>query len=151
MVSKLIGGSRALFTPGTNCVGNTATLAEIIAVKTIVPGVPGVQYQPVYFWMVPNGTFTTATSVGLQSSNSTPVTIGTQAIAGVDNGTFIRPGHSNMVLGAGFGEKLGIGDGIDIVETGSTLAGGTDIRVFVFFQIFAPDTGLKPALGDMNQ
>lgn len=149
-MGRLIGGQRALAPPGVNCVINTATLAEIIATKTIVPGYPGVQYRPVGFWMIPNGTFTTADNIELESTNSTPVSVATQAIAGAGDNVFIWEGHTNMTLGAGFGAKLGVGDGIRVVENGSTLAGGTDVLIAVFFQVFFPDAGLKPALGDYN-
>lgn len=150
-LGRLVGSKRALATPGVMTITNTATLAQIIAGKTLLPGFPGTKYKVLDFWMIPDGTFTTATSIDLESTNAAPVKIGVQAIAGAGNNVYIWPGHANMVLGAGFGVELGVGDGIRIMEVGSTLAGGVNILIAITFQIIIPELSLKAALGADQQ
>ena len=105
----------------------SATLAEIVADKTLITGITGRKILVYDFWWIVTGTFTTATSIDLQSTNATPVKVAVQAIAGAGDGVVVHPLHANMTLGAGFCVALGAGDGLEVVDVGSELAGGTSI------------------------
>lgn len=104
-----------------------ATLAQINAGLVLIPGVAGKQIIVNDYIARVAGAFTTGTSVELESTNASPVAISTIAEAGLTNGAVLTPQSSNTTLGTGFGNALGSGDGVQVVNNGSAQAGGTSI------------------------
>lgn len=105
----------------------TATLAQINAGLVLIPGSAGKKINVTNFTAKVLGTFLTGTAVVLESTNASPVVIGTEAAAGLTTGATITPADANMTLGAGFAAPLGTGDGVQVVKTGSSFTGGTSI------------------------
>lgn len=112
---------------GTRNVSVTATLAQINAGFVLIPGSTGKKITVTNFTEKVLGTFLTGTAVVLESTNASPVVIGTEAAAGLTTGAIITPADANMTLGAGYAAPLGTGDGVQVVKTGSAFTGGTSI------------------------
>lgn len=114
----------------------TATLAEINAGKTLIAGVAGRKIIVSNFIERVTGTFTTTTSVDLQSSNASPVKVGVSAVVALSNGAVLTSAPSaNVTLGAGFGVPLGAGDGLVVANVGTAAAGGTSIQYTINYAI----------------
>lgn len=115
----------------------SVTLAELNAGKVIIAAIPGRTIKIVGYTMIFNGTFTTATDIRLQDSNSSPVLISTVAIA---NATAAQNANSDVVgtgvtNGAGCFANLTASKGVSIAKTGSSAAGGTSIMVKVLYNV----------------
>ncbi len=113
----------------------TATLAEINAGKTIIPGVAGKSIRVVGFVERVTGGFASTTSVDLQSSNATPVKVVVNAVAALTNGAVLVPGSANVTLGAGYGVNLGAGDSLVVANVGSAATGGTSIQFTIQYAL----------------
>lgn len=111
----------------------TATLAQINAGLTLIPGVAGqaITVSNVVARVV--GTFATGTSVELESTNASPVAVLTYAETAIAGSTVLVPGAANTTLGAGYAVPLGSGDGLKVVNNGSAQTGGTSIEFTVTF------------------
>lgn len=105
-----------------------ATLAQINAGLTLIPGITGKKITVTNYVAQVTGAFTTGTSVELESTNASPVAVTTIAEAGLTNGAILTPNSSNTTLGVGFGGPLGSGDGLKVVNNGTASAGGTSIQ-----------------------
>lgn len=115
----------------------SVTLAELNAGKVIIAAIPGRTIKVVGYTMIFNGTFTTATDIRLQDSNSSPVLISTVLIA---NATAAQNANSDVVgtgvtNGAGCFANLTASKGVAIAKTGSSAAGGTNIMVKVLYNV----------------
>jgi len=112
-----------------------AALAEINAGKVLLTGITGRKVRLTEFLMQLTGTFTTATSINLGSTDDTPVVIAALAIAGAVDGAVVTPIHANIILGAGFLAKLNPAAGVQIYKVGSAAAGGTSIKVQFTYEL----------------
>lgn len=117
----------------TRVVTVPVTLAQLNAGVVLIPGTANKSLLVSNFSIQVNGTFSTLTSAVLESTNATPVVVGTEAAAGLVGGAVILPSDPNMVLGPGFGVALGVGDGLKLVHTGSAATGGTSLSITVTF------------------
>lgn len=114
----------------------TATLAEINAGKTLIAGVAGRKIIVSNVIERVAGTFTTSTSVDVQSSNVTPVKVVVAAVAALGTGVVLTSAPTaNVTLGAGFGVPLGTGDGVVVANVGTASAGGTSIQYTITYSI----------------
>lgn len=113
-----------------------ATLAQINAGLTLIPGLTGKKITVTGYSGQVAGTFTTGTSVELESTNGTPVAVATIAEAGLGTGAVLTPNESHTTLGAGFGVPLGTSDGLKIINNGSAQAGGTSITFNITYTQF---------------
>lgn len=141
---KLIGwglksddGGTDLSGPDVKSVEATVTLAQLNAGYTLVAGVGKRKYRPIGFYIEFNGSFITATDIRLSDTNSSPVDIVTIEIAQAGTGVSHSHVHGTNTKGAGFLADLTEGKGIQIRKTGSTAAGGTNIKVNVLYRITA--------------
>lgn len=112
----------------------TATLAQINAGLTLIPGVTGKAINVTDFIARVTGAFATGTAVLLESTNATPVVAVTLAEAGLTNGAVLVPGSANTTLGAGFGAPMGSGDGLQVANSGTAQTGGTSITFTITYQ-----------------
>lgn len=112
----------------------TATLAEINAGKILIAGTATKQIRVVNYAARVVGAFTTTTSVDVQSE-TTGTKVTALAVAGLTNGAILMPSSSNTTLGAGYAADLEAGEGLKVVNTGSTAAGGTSITFTVSYAI----------------
>lgn len=113
----------------------SATLAEIIAGKTILPPIPGFCYKVIDFLLFFAGTADDATDIRLSSTDGTPVDIATILIADAADGDKVGAVSAEAVLGAGFNAELSSGQGVLIRETGTTLTGTTGVTGIITYQI----------------
>lgn len=98
----------------------TATLAQINAGLTLIPGVTGKKITLLDYTARVNGSsFAGGTNVLLQSTNGTPVVASTIAEAGLVSGAVLKPTSANTTLGAGFSVPLGTSDGLQVAATGT--------------------------------
>jgi hypothetical protein len=141
---RLIGWGIKQDDGGTDLSGNkvlsvekTVTLAQLNAGHAILPDVPGRVIKPLGFFIQFNGAFTTADDIRLSDTAGSPVDIVTIAIAQAGNGVSHSHAHGTNTRGAGFLANLTAGKGIQIRKTGSTAAGGTDIKVQISYRIVA--------------
>lgn len=111
----------------------TATLAQINAGLTLIPGATGQAITVTNYIARVAGNFATGTSVELESTNGTPVAVSTIAEAGLTTGAVLLPSSANTTLGAGFGVPLGTGDGLEVVNNGSAQTGGTSIEFTITY------------------
>ena len=112
----------------------TATMAEIIAGKTIVAArKPNQILKPVGFRMEATGTFSTLTDIRLASDNATPVEIVTVTQSNISGRMSLDTG--TLTVGAGMDANLGAGDGIKLRQTGSDMTGGGSLVGVVYFLV----------------
>ena len=112
---------------GERVVNVTVPLASINAGLTLIPGVAGKKILVSDITARVAGSFTTTTSVDLQSTNASPVKISVMAVAALTSGSVLKPGDSNVSRAAGYAAPLGTGDGVAVANVGTAAAGGTSI------------------------
>lgn len=112
----------------------SATLAEINAGKVLIAGSVGKKILVSDITARVNGTFTTATSIDIESTNASPVLVNVGLIAGITNGAVLKPGDANFSRGAGYATELGVDDGIRVIKKGSNAAGGTSIQYTITYR-----------------
>lgn len=112
----------------------TATLAQINAGLTLIPGVTNQKINVLNYTARVSGNFATGTAVILQSTNASPVLVSTIAEAGLTTGAVLLPSSANTTLGAGYSVPLGSGDGLQVVNSGSAQTGGTSITFTITYQ-----------------
>jgi len=112
----------------------TATLAEINAGKVLIPAAVGQAITVLNYTARVTGNFATGTAVIIESTNGTPVLVTTLAEAGLTTGAILTPSSSNTTLGAGYSVPLGVGDGLQVVNSGSAQTGGTSIKFTFTYQ-----------------
>lgn len=119
----------------TKTITVSATLAEINAGKTLIPGVAGQAITVVNYTARVTGAFATGTAIILESTNAAPVVVSTIAEAALTNGAIMVPSSANNTLGAGFGAAVGVADGIKVVNSGAAQTGGTSVAfTFTYLQ-----------------
>lgn len=109
----------------------SATIAEINADYTIIPGIPGTTVRVVGYDLEAVGAFSDATSVEIESTNATPVVVTSIAVAALGDGDLCNPYAANNTPGAGWLVSLGSGDGVEITKTGSDEATATSLTYAV--------------------
>lgn len=119
--------------PALKTVNVTATLAQINAGLTLIPGAPGRAITVTDITERVVGAFTTTTSVDLQSTNATPVKVSVAAVAALTNGAVLKPGDANVSRAAGYAVPLGSGDGLAVANVGTAAAGGTSIQYTITY------------------
>ena len=112
-----------------------ATLTEVNAGKTLIAGVTGKTITILDYTMLFDGAFEAATSVDLDDTNGTPVSICALAVAGATDGAVIKPDHTNITNGAGYLAELTAGKGVAIGKTGSSATTGTKVTVAILYSI----------------
>lgn len=109
-------------------VTGTATLAEVNAGKTILPGIPGMQIKVVGGRVKANGAFETLTAIELQESDGSPVIVSWAQAQLTDGAVFnLRSTTSGQTIGAGFAAALTAGNGVKLVKTGTAGATATSL------------------------
>lgn len=113
-----------------------ATLAEINAGKTLIAAVTGKKIIPLNIVQRSAGAFGGATAVVVESTNGTPVVVTSTTIAAFgDSADVILPSDTHVTLGAGYGIALGTSDGVQVVKTGSSASGGTNITFTITYAL----------------
>lgn len=123
----------AALSGSTKTITAVATLAQINAGLTLIPGVSGQAITVTNYTARVAGGFATGTSVELESTNASPVAVSTIAEAGLTNGAVLTPASANTTLGVGFAAALGSGDGLKVVNNGSAQTGGTSITYTITY------------------
>lgn len=113
----------------------TVTLAQLNAGFTFLAAAPDITYEVVDFYLIPTGTFLTATDVRISDTSAGPIDVVTVAIANVTAGNVLQPGSAGATLGAGFGAQVTANKGLQLRKTGSAATGGTSILVMVSFKV----------------
>lgn len=108
----------------------TATLAEINAGKEIIPAKVGKSIKVVDYAARVVGTFTTNTSVDLESG-TTGTKVTAIAVAGLVDAALLLKSSGNTTLGAGFATSLEVGESLDVSNVGAAAAAGTSITFTV--------------------
>lgn len=112
----------------------TATMAEIIAGKTIVVArKPNQVLKPIDFRIEATGTFSTLTDIRIASDNATPVEIVTVTQSNITGRMSLDTG--TLTVGAGLDANLGAGDGIKLRQTGTDMTGGGSLVGVVYFLV----------------
>lgn len=105
------------------------TLAELNAGKTLIAGVAGQAITVSNYAINVAGAFITGTAAVIESTAGSPVVVSTIAQAALTDGAHLFPASASTTLGVGFAAALGTGDGLKIVHTGSSFAGGTSLSI----------------------
>lgn len=110
--------------------------AQLNAGQVLVAGVAGQAITVVDIQAEFSGTFAAGTAMVIESNNVTPVVVDTLVLAGMT-------GYQRLPLptaidahqtpGAGAGVPLGVGDGLQVVHTGSAFTGGTAINFLISY------------------
>lgn len=127
-----IAGLEDALDASTHNISNTVLLAEINAGKTLVSVPTGKKAIVTGFIARCNGAFTTLTSMNLKVGTAVVASL---AQAQMTNGAILFPGETGVTLGAAFGIAGGDGDDIVVDKTGSSAAGGTDVKMVVAYYL----------------
>lgn len=124
----------AAATPVLYSVHNVTT-AEVNAGHELLPATAGRTYRILYWGVTARGAAaTTVTSVDLQDTNSSPVSIAAIPVAALTQDETCDSGKVNVVGGAGGGGALLTADkGVRIIKNGTDMAGATSLDVVLMY------------------
>lgn len=113
----------------------SATLAEINAGKVLLAGASGITLTVLDVKAVVDGSFAACTSVGLQDTEASPVSIASLAVAALTDGAVLNEASSNVTMGAGYLGALTEGEGIEVVNVGDPATTGTGITFRILLSV----------------
>lgn len=113
----------------------TATIAEVNAGHTLIDGVAGKTIYVADITALATGTWTDATSVDVEDSNGTPVSVASFAVAALGDGAIAKANSANVTPGAGLVSGLTAGADLVVTKTGSDEATATSVTFSILYSI----------------
>lgn len=116
---------------------NTVTLAEVNAGKTILPAITGKSYRIVGGYLKSTGAFAALTSIDIEDTNGTPVTVASYAQAQLTDGAEfdLWSTVSGQTKGAGWLAALTLSKGVRVIKKGSDGTTATNVIVCLIYSI----------------
>lgn len=131
-----IAGLQAALDQRTQTAIITVSQAQLNAGQLLIAGVAGKAITVTGIQALYTGTFAAGTAAVIESNNVTPVVVVTETLAGMGAGNQPVPyaADTHQTLGAGWAVPLGVGDGLQVVHTGSAFTGGTAIAYAITYK-----------------
>lgn len=112
----------------------TVALADINAGKIIIPEYKNAKLQILDFTLKCTGNMGGLTNILIQDTNSSPVVYATIAVAGLTDGAILRPGSTNVTMGAGSYGYLTKAKGLRLIKDGSNGTTATNVIIQVTYK-----------------